>query len=232
MDQNEACLRTGRRCESFRARFDLRIVHIVYSGMRPVEVKFNVYSVQELREQFPEGFKRAHERLVQSDDGQHTCDEVFASLKATVAAFGASLKDWCIGAYSRSYVKVDGDDDVLALSHNRAWAKYEKAVAPHRIPWSGPRRREVAKYGTFYRPDMVEPCPFTGVCYDDDMLESIRKDLRGGCTLRDALRNLADTAQGILEREAEARATEEYFVEYATDNGTEFRADGSEHFEP
>lgn len=200
--------------------------------MRNVAVQFNVYSVQELREKFPAAFKRAHERFAQSDDGQYTADEVFASLKATVAAFGARLTDWSIGAYSRSYVKVSGIDDVLDLSHGRAWAKFEQAVAPHRIPWSGPRRREVAKYGAHYRPGMIMPCPFTGVCYDEDMLESIRKDLRGGCTLRDALRNLADTAQRILERDAEYRASEEYFIEHATDHGTEFRANGSEHFEP
>jgi hypothetical protein len=185
-----------------------------------------LYTVEELKERFPDAYAKAYRRY---KDGacQHEIpwsDEIVDSLKATLKAFGATLKDWSIGAWSNSYLKLDEGPDSLQCSGPRSFAVLERALEPFRIPFVGPKRWTAAKYGKSYRPGMVKPCPFTGVCFDEDFLDSIREDLKAGCTVRQALLNLAHVASRLIEAEQEQMESEEEFANQM--DGVEFDADG------
>jgi hypothetical protein len=102
---------------------------------------------------------------------------------------------------------------------------FERAIEHKRIPWLPiGMRREQAKYGQYYRPGMLRPCPFTGVCFDEDYLDSIRADLKGGYTVREALLNLANVASRLLEAQQEDMESEGEFLQQM--DGVEFDKEG------
>jgi hypothetical protein len=75
---------------------------------------------------------------------------------------------------------------------------------------------------------MVPPCPFTGYCADDALLASVREDIRGGCTVADALRNLAHVAQRLLEADEIYATSADAFQDMAEAYGWEF-TEGGDH---
>jgi hypothetical protein len=60
---------------------------------------------------------------------------------------------------------------------------------------------------------MIHPCPFTGVCFDEDFIESLLKDIKQGESLGDAYQNLALVAGKLMESEIEQVNSEENFLE-------------------
>ncbi len=68
-------------------------------------------------------------------------------------------------------------------------------------------------------------CAFTGVCYDDDLLEALWKSLESGKTLENALKSLAQAAGKIMEDEWESEQSEEALIansdRWYTEDGTE-----------
>lgn len=186
-----------------------------------------VYTPAELKDHNPDGFEKALDwfRYTYNDE-IHWSDEIMDSLKACFKASGIRLTDWSIGADSYSYVRFDMDSDVRELSGNRALAWLENnllgdlRVEFHPYTFVLPsgtihktKRAELAKYGQYYRPGMIKPCPFTGVCFDEDMIESLLKDIKAGETLGDAYSNLADVARRLFESEIEYQNSEENFLE-------------------
>lgn len=174
-----------------------------------------VYTPAELKRKNPEGFERAWESFKQDE----LCDlpwggEIIDSLKATFKAAGLGKIHYEIGAYSYSYVQFEMDDDVRNLEGQRALAWLENnLLGSLRIPFTGSQRWELSKYGKYYRSGMIKPCPFTGVCFDEDMIESLLKDIKAGDSLGDAFSNLASVAAKLMEAELESLQSEEYFLE-------------------
>lgn len=72
----------------------------------------------------------------------------------------------------------------------------------------------------------VPPCPLTGVCFDEDYLDALRKAIRDGETLQEAFKGLADVYERLVEAEIESQNTEEYFIEHAETNDWQFTEDG------
>jgi hypothetical protein len=180
-----------------------------------------LYTAAELQELHPRGFERAREWFyeMEQEDGNR---EVWDSLHALWDAAGFEHT----GYYG--YLREGGDSDSTGLTGARALAWFERTLQePYRIPWTGPKRREVARYGWPYRPGRVEPCPLTGVCYDDDLLNDLKADLVGGMTVLDALRALYANTERIVEEELEYRTEPEQFIEAAECNGWEFTEDGT-----
>lgn len=179
--------------------------------MRTVEV--TLYSASELREHHPEGFERAlerHRRMVCEDPAW--ASEIRESLDAALAAI-ANPPD------------IDGPTGADDVRRCMAWLE-NRVLEPLRIPWSGKRRWSVAKYG--YRPGHVPPCPWTGVCFDDDLLDTMRTMARDGRNPREWARELRDEADRLLDLEIEHQCSADYFGEDAEANGREFRANGGE----
>lgn len=132
--------------------------------------------------------------------------EILDSLKAVIKASGLTLADYDLGPHNRgNFLRVSGDEDALALSGPRALAWLENnLLGPLRIPWTGPKRRDLARYGRYYRPGLVAPCPFTGVYCDEDYLDALRTNLRDGMSIYAAYNALAGTAATLMENDLDA----------------------------
>lgn len=195
-------------------------------------IKTKVYTAEELKKKFPEGFERAFTRYKDSNDTIPWDDEILDSLKGIFEAMNVKLTDYSIdGLCGYSSVSFDLDDDIGALSGKRAAAWFEhRLFADLRIPFvplSGDNKRhELAKHGAYYRAGMIKSCPFTGVCFDEDYLDAIRKGIREGESVREILKGLADVAGKLRESENENQNTEEYFLDMALGNEWEFTEDG------
>lgn len=155
--------------------------------------------------------------------------EAMDSLKALFDNMcGVDLSDWRIGPY-RSFIRVVFyRDEVGELSGKRAIAWLENNLLYKlRIPFVSEKRWKLSKYGACYRPGMIKPCPFTGVCWDELIIDDIRTSLRSGMTLADSLCGLADTLQSTLESEDEYQNSDAVIDENMIETDYEFTEDGS-----
>jgi hypothetical protein len=74
------------------------------------------------------------------------------------------------------------------------------------------QRRQHARFGASYAPGKVCPCPFTGMCVVEVLLDDIRDSFRSGMTVGDALRALPDVVERLNENDMEHAASEEQFL--------------------
>lgn len=203
--------------------------------------QIRVYTAQELKRKNPSGFERALERFRSYNDDILWSGEIMDSLKAVFKHTSgiSNLHDWSIDAYGYSYVKFEfNQDEAGELSGNRALAWLENNLLgdlriPNRPmffrlgagePYQPTDRGELAKYGQHYRAGMIKPCPFTGVCFDEDFIESLLNSIKAGDTLQEAFSGLADVAAKLFRSEIEYQNSEEYFLENSDD--LEFTIDG------
>lgn len=190
--------------------------------MRTVETR--VYSARELS---PDALERAAEHYVTHLDCIPWQDETMDSLKACVSHAGFRIRDYSIGAHSHCSLELAGDDSILDLRGPRALAWFENHyLSLLRIPWAGPGRDTVRRYGYWYRPGMVRPCPFTGYCFDDDCIEHVGKRLKDGDTVREAFESLAPVVGKQWEGELDYLRSPEGFLDMAEANEWEFSEDG------
>ena len=186
-----------------------------------------LYNSQELKESFPDAYQRAYEDYRDNIDFIHWQEEILDSLKAVFEYSDILLRNWEIGAYHYSFVDYDLSDEVCNLSGARAFAWLENNLFSNlRISWYGEERKRLRKYGKYYYPSRIKPCPFTGACFDEDFLDSLRNDIKHGGTIEDAYHNLARTAQRLMEAELEGQQSEEYFLDFAWANEFCYTEDG------
>ena len=71
-------------------------------------------------------------------------------------------------------------------------------------------------------------CPFTGVCYDEDLLQPFKEFIKkpDGRTFEDLLREAVETLRISLENEDEYRYSDEGIEQDIEANGYEFMEDG------
>lgn len=185
----------------------------------------NIYTPSELKEENPDGFERAHEWYKNNYCGDIPwTGEIIDSLKAIFKASGLRLQNWEIDVNGYSFVQFDMEDNVEELSGNRALAWLENnLLGDLRIKWIPygridkehyfkSARATLSKYGQYYRPDMIHPCPFTGVCFDEDFIEFLQKSIKSGDTLKEAYENLASVASRLFEAEMNQAQSEEEFL--------------------
>jgi len=187
-------------------------------------LNIDLYSYSELSEEAKEV---ALKQWQNNSEEISWMDEIVDSLKSCISKAGLHLKDWEIGPESyRSYVtisKFDGED----LEGKRAWAWIENNLfSQFRIPYIGDRRKAVSKYGKYYRAGMITPCPFTGYCFDEELIDALKERILKGDTIREAFEHLAYVASKAIEREWEEQLSEPYFADYADANKFEFTIDG------
>jgi len=164
----------------------------------------------------PEAKERALKGLPDAEC-DYTLEECMDSLKALCKLAGVKLADWSLGPYSRSYVKVQfvgekvfgyeiGD---ISGPRSLAWIennimgplrrKWTPATVPPSEKWAGIHGKYSRRYT---KPGEVPSCPFTGVCFDEDLLDAFRgRDL--SLTLRERFESLAGIIQRICESELE-----------------------------
>lgn len=188
------------------------------------------YSVKELKELFPEGFKRAlseHEKHV-SEWGIGWQSEIFDSLKAVISHAGYSIEDYSLlmeSYYNKFRLSHNEYSDDLTGVRALKWIE-NNFLSPLRIPFAGKRRYDVRKYGHVYRPGLIPPCPLTGVCFDDDFIDCFIKAVKSGETIRDALISLADEYSRMVQAEYEYEISEENFLEHSEVNDYEYYETG------
>lgn len=157
-------------------------------------------------------------------------DGIYESLKATFKAAGIKLTDWDLGLYNRSNGVSFDLGDVEKLTGRRAFAWLENNLfGPLRITAAefAENRKAYLKDGANYRVGKVRPCPLTGVCYDEDFLDALRKSIKDGSTLKDAFHNLADVGGRLCEAECEYINEDAQVDEEIRANEYEFESDGT-----
>lgn len=199
-----------------------------------------IYTALELKrrpKQLPGAFEHAFKYFTgHNDDGlEFEISDLMGSLKGLFDSCGGiKLTDWNIGAYNRGNglsVQFTSEyaDDVAALSGPRAMAWIENNLLSRlRIPWTGPKRANYRKYGDGYKPGQIKSCPFTGMCYDDDLLDCLVKNVYvENMDLKSAFEDLARECEKILEAAVDYQNTEEYFLQEADGQGMEFDKRGN-----
>ena len=90
--------------------------------MKKIVEEYNVYTIDELKEQFPDGYDKAIEReqevWAETTFYSETGD-FLASIKAILAELNGTLMDWSIGIYDRSYLRIDLDGYMEQDNHTR-----------------------------------------------------------------------------------------------------------------
>jgi hypothetical protein len=204
--------------------------------------KIDVYTIEELKEQFPDAYDKAYEEFkkdTSSDPYLLWQEEIMGSMKATFKHAGVTLHDWSIGAYSPSYVKFSiptywselAEEDLLVDDYEGKLAyKWLKDAFDLKSYKRVAYKNHLGK--TAYRHDFKKldgkdwSCEFTGVCFDHDYLESLFECIHDGMNLKDAFSNLADEARKLFENEYEYQQSEEYFLEEASNNDYEYTEKG------
>jgi len=204
--------------------------------------KIDVYTIEELKEQFPDAYDKAYEEFkkdTSSDPYLPWQEEIMGSMKATFKHAGVTLHDWSIGAYSPSYVKFSiptywselAEEDLLVDDYEGKLAyKWLKDAFDLKSYKRVAYKNHLGK--TAYRHDFKKldgkdwSCEFTGVCFDHDYLESLFECIHDGMNLKDAFSNLADEARKLFENEYEYQQSEEYFLEEASNNDYEYTEKG------
>jgi hypothetical protein len=187
----------------------------------------HIYKFHELTPDAQEHAIECYRESIESDPVPWA-EELFDSLQAIFEESYLTLKDYSLGMYSHSYVKFDMDDDIAELSGLRALTWLENNLLCNARTTEQEYRqnlKDCLRYG--YRIGQVKPCPFTGVCYDDDFLDHLIESINSGMCLKDAYSSLADKYQSILESEYEYSLTSDACKDQIRANEYEFYADGS-----
>lgn len=192
-----------------------------------------IYTAQELKENLPEAFEKAHQDFCNNLTEILWDGELIDSLKMIFEAANIRLRDYEIdGICGHSFVKFEMDENVRELSGKRAFAWLENNLfSGLRIPFTPlskkeSQRRELAQYGSYYRAGMIKPYPFTGVCFDYDFIDALKKSIKEKDTIGDAFSSLADVAGRIRAAENDYQQTEECFLDTASANNYEFDENG------
>jgi hypothetical protein len=184
-----------------------------------------VYTPAELKKKNPVAFEKAHQRWNDNNTEIPWMGEIIDSLKAVFDASGINLRDYSIDAYGYSSVRFDMKSDVRELQGQRALAwlennlladlRYKDGIRhiKERV-WKSEHVKSVSRAdGVFiHKVGELKSCPFTGVCFDEDMLESLQKSIKAGDTLEDAYNELASVAAKAFSDEIEQSQSEEEFL--------------------
>lgn len=163
--------------------------------------QITAYTLAEMKEQHPEGYAAILKRWQDGCAKSNYAPWLYEiSLKATVKAFGGTLKNYRVNPYSNNFMNVEVNDDYSKPSEvgeggtndgtfikDQQWA-YDNVLAS-----LGYARKADGKV------DFPGLCPFTGYCADEGFIEAVWKSLGEGETLTEALEGLADIAGKMME---------------------------------
>lgn len=193
--------------------------------MRIKEIK--LYKFDELEDDAKEKARDWYREM--SAEDSYPLDEMIDSLKALFKAAGIKLTNWSLGAYNQNnYVRFDlGDSENLTGKRALAWLE-NRLFNDLRITRAEylKNRKAYLGYGDGYRIGKIQPCPLTGICYDEDFLDALKKAVKNGDTLKDAFNSLADKCASMIEAELDYRNKDEQVEESINANEYEFTEDG------
>lgn len=204
----------------------------------PTEVTYTAYTFAELEELFPESAARLVKREVRRRENEGYVpwtDEIWNSCKEFLTVLGTHPNEWECKSCGYAHFSDSAFPDWSHLwDARRKMAYLEARLSPLRIPYEplskNGKRRELAAYGRFYRAGMLKPCPFTGYCADEELLEvAYEYAKQDRYSWREVLSRIVRKTYEIAERESEhyvsEEAASEYLREYA---GETYTAGGAE----
>lgn len=155
-------------------------------------------------------------------------EDMLKSMEAIFKRSGITLNYWSIGPYSYSYVRFDmGDAGELTGRRATAWLENNLFSGLRMTPQEfAAKRKDYMGYGASYRVGKIKPCPLTGMCYDEDLLEDLQHSIKSGMTLKDAYHALPEKVRQMNEAEIEYSNEDAQVDESITINEYEFTADG------
>lgn len=209
------------------------------------EITTTVYNVTELKEKFPKGFEAALKDWNNAPDGASTSYnyeawEIFGSLRKFLEhTFTTGFTKDILEKFDEYYGfsgRIEepdeyGDSKILDLSGPRAHSWLENHCLNRlRIPYGLHALKTLRRYRGGYGAGCVKPCPFTGMCFDDDILDTFVNSIKDGRTVEDSLRATLKKTFDLLEVARYDTASEEYFMDTADANDWEFTEDGKRHY--
>lgn len=160
----------------------------------------------------------------------HWQHELFESMKAVFDTAGIKIKDYQLGAYSYSYVKIDMDESIYNLTGARALGWIENnLLSKLRVTRAQylKNRKDYFRYG--YRIDKIKDCPLTGYCADHDFIDVLIESVKTGDCLGESFKlRLPETYVKLLEQEYEYQRSDEYITETIEANEYEFLESGEQ----
>lgn len=186
--------------------------------MKTLTVK--LYSYSELS---PEARSRViRDRIKDAENDEmlltYQMEEMADSLKAIAEAGDLTLTNWCFGPYERNYC-ADVRGHAADLEGGRALAWFARVL----IAAGHPRPKTMA--------GMTFPgvCGFTGVCYDDDIAESVWRGLIDGMTVKDAFTRAAQKLCHYCEKELDYLMSEDAVMETLDETAEEYTEAGEKY---
>lgn len=192
------------------------------------QVMINVYTAKELKEQFPEAFKRAHNTYLERECSYYGWEhEVTETMTKFLKLFDCNFRSWQAFGYSNnrfgySYGEVeleneDGEleaydlEDLNGILLTRYFEQY----------FSEDDLKMFHNYGH---------CPLTGVCFDHEPLRIIHEYLIGNrpeASLIDLIDEGLDLLMEEVESDIEYHESEEGFLQQAYENDYYFTEAGA-----
>jgi hypothetical protein len=180
------------------------------------DIAISLFSAEELKEANPRSFQKAYDKY--ANDvllDPHWSYEYRESLK--------SIQSRLIELDSKNS-KVEGVKRCMAWLENNILSLYR--IKPHPLSLKNFERRKFAMYGPAYRPGQLKPCPFTGFCVDDSILQYLKDLAKDGEPVKNWQHLVDSFVEQLWENEIESQASEENFLEEAKDLNYEFYEDG------
>lgn len=212
-----------------------------------------LYSFDELSERAK---KKAIEDWREGETFDFVYDNAGETLKQFAAAFQIDIRSYSFDEHYRNSYSFDYSEDILALTGHRLatflWNNHKdniwKAKYYHTEKFGLTDKRIIHKRvksklitnecpnkgkwsNSYYSAITLErgQCPFTGWCYDEDVLDPINKfiDNPDGRTFQDLLEECLVSLNKSVQGEIEGCSEDDYIAETLVVNEYEFTADGT-----
>ena len=176
-----------------------------------------LYSYEELNDAAKETALKQMQQSLSEDS--YLLDYLYSDLRETLEAivkgFGFKLIDYRYGLYDQgSRVHVSGYED--HLYGNKAIAHVLRILMEH--GYKRPAKFSEMKFNG--------QCGFTGLCYDDDILEGLWESLMDGNSIRTAFDHISQTLCKICESEYEYQTNEDNARDQCRNRDEEYTDEG------
>lgn len=158
---------------------------------------------------------RALDNLRNQETELFCLEEMADSLEAICSACCVKLVDWSFGPCDRNH-RVEIRHSMEDESGPRALAWFLKVLIEH--GYTRPKR--------FAEMEFPGVCGFTGVCYDDDAVETIWENLMDGATVKSAFDQVAYKFCQNAEAEEAHMQSDEYLLESMDQDEEIYTEDG------
>jgi hypothetical protein len=200
--------------------------------MRTIRTK--VYQIGELNETAKKvAFDQLHDHFF--SDGYHWADAAYESLKKFCDTFEITYNGAEFTQYANVYYNISRiEDDILQLSGKRLLSyilnNYGYLLTEAKGLGEYCKRGEKWGYKKRSRVFFTDTsCPFTGVCYDEDLLEPIRKFIKNcdkNTTFEDLLGDCIHSWEKSARADVQHQCSPEGLQELAEGNEIEFLESG------